>query len=111
MAGCCRSWRPRRGRWFFRRSSSLKLDYLMASRSGVAAGLTVLEDVANGIYRVAEVARRPEYVGIFIALALARGVQSDPAHQPDDKDNDQDEHYGSKADIHRVSSLSALKRA
>jgi len=35
-----------------------ELDYLMASRSGVAAGLTVLEDVANGIYRVAEVAQR-----------------------------------------------------
>ena len=35
-----------------------ELDYLMASRSGVAAGLTMLEDVANGIYRVAEVAQR-----------------------------------------------------
>jgi predicted nucleic acid-binding protein len=35
-----------------------ELDYLMASRSGVAAELTVLEDVASGIYRVAEFAQR-----------------------------------------------------
>jgi uncharacterized protein len=35
-----------------------ELDYLMASRSGVTAELTVLEDVANGIYRVAEFAQR-----------------------------------------------------
>jgi predicted nucleic acid-binding protein len=35
-----------------------ELDYLMASRSGIAAELTVLEDVANGIYRVAEFGQR-----------------------------------------------------
>jgi len=31
-----------------------ELDYLVASRSGVGAELKVLEDVANGIYRLAE---------------------------------------------------------
>jgi predicted nucleic acid-binding protein len=35
-----------------------ELDYLAASRSGVGAELTVLEDVANGIYRIAEFAQR-----------------------------------------------------
>jgi hypothetical protein len=35
-----------------------ELDYLMASRSGVRAELTVLTDVANGIYRVAEFGQR-----------------------------------------------------
>ena len=31
-----------------------ELDYLMASRSGVGAELRMLEDVANGVYRLAE---------------------------------------------------------
>jgi uncharacterized protein len=31
-----------------------ELDYLMATRSGVGAELRMLEDVANGVYRLAE---------------------------------------------------------
>jgi uncharacterized protein len=35
-----------------------ELDYLMANRSGVGAELRMLEDVANGVYRLAEFTSR-----------------------------------------------------